>query len=694
MIKNQLKKLGAFAIAAMMAATITPAMAAPTHAAENNADGTVISEEMLIEGTEAATDENEDTESISEEDSLVQASEPEEQPQDEGSMQEETGTEAQQSGEEPVSNAASEEKSVSKKMATVSTSGSTAKYKAFLNYRAEEDDDGYITSEADYDELLLEGTFPDIALYNEDVIQNGGPSSLKITESDMKKITVTAQVGDQTYTAKLAKGSARYSFSTKFAKVPLGTPVTVKIKMGSYTKTENLVVSKWSHPTTKAKWITYDGKSHKGALIVKIGKTTLKEGVDYCIKSETIKNVGDGWVRAISLPTCKYRFITDSVGFFVHPKGTSLKSAKESANAVTVKWSMQSSQMAKARISGYQIQVATNGKFKKAKTYTVKGYKSTSRTIKRLKAKQKYYVRVRTYMIHDGSKICSSWTKAKAVKTGYYVKRDLPAVKLTSAKKKSTAATVHWKKFSKKNLKKVKYVQIQYSTSKTFKTGVKTTYVKAKNKSCKIKKLAKSKRYFIRIRSYKRIGKTVHVSKWSAVKAAGTNTTISGTVYGKSLKEGNIVYCCTKNSVYKVDLKSRKSRRLDDGDDYSIPRGMKKKGKYLYYLSPIGTGGTTLRRVDVNSGRTKSYFIHEVDPVTAYVLGKNRIYYRYGGKNYSMNYSGKDRKRIKKTITNKICNAKGYNAFEVQFENSDGAGAKEWLKLPSGKTIYLGKYYL
>ena len=68
-----------------------------------------------------------------------------------------------------------------------------------------------------------------------------------------------------------------------------------------------------------------------------------------------------------------------------------------------------------ASVSGYEIQLATDKKFKKnKKTVTIKKQKTT---VKKLKAKKKYYVRVRTYKIVNGKKVYSSWSKIKSVKT-------------------------------------------------------------------------------------------------------------------------------------------------------------------------------------------------------------------------------------------------------------------------------------
>ena len=69
-------------------------------------------------------------------------------------------------------------------------------------------------------------------------------------------------------------------------------------------------------------------------------------------------------------------------------------------------------------IDGYQIQYSTDKSFKKGnKTVTVKGCKSTSKTVKSLKAKKKYYVRIRAYKTINGKKQYSEWSAKKTVTT-------------------------------------------------------------------------------------------------------------------------------------------------------------------------------------------------------------------------------------------------------------------------------------
>ena len=94
------------------------------------------------------------------------------------------------------------------------------------------------------------------------------------------------------------------------------------------------------------------------------------------------------------------------------PKKTSVKKLKAKKGSVKLTWS-------KAKgVKGYQIQLATDKKFKKnKKTVIIKKQKTTKTTVKKLKAKKKYYVRIRTYKTVNGKKVYSSWSKVKSVKT-------------------------------------------------------------------------------------------------------------------------------------------------------------------------------------------------------------------------------------------------------------------------------------
>lgn len=155
----------------------------------------------------------------------------------------------------------------------------------------------------------------------------------------------------------------------------------------------------------------YNGKARKPKVTVKdTSGYTLKEGRNYTVKySKGRKNVG------------KYK-VTVKLGenyggeevfyFTIKPKKTSISSLSAINDGFKIKWKTNSSQT-----SGYQIQYSTSSSFSSAKTVTVSGKSKSSKTVKKLKSKKKYYVRVRTYKTVDGKKIYSSWSAKKSVKT-------------------------------------------------------------------------------------------------------------------------------------------------------------------------------------------------------------------------------------------------------------------------------------
>jgi len=93
------------------------------------------------------------------------------------------------------------------------------------------------------------------------------------------------------------------------------------------------------------------------------------------------------------------------------PKGTKISKLTAARKSLKVKIKKEKS------VSGYQIQYSLKKNFKSAKTVTLKKNSITSKTIKKLKPKKKYYVRVRTYKTYKGKKYYSAWSTAKKKKT-------------------------------------------------------------------------------------------------------------------------------------------------------------------------------------------------------------------------------------------------------------------------------------
>lgn len=166
----------------------------------------------------------------------------------------------------------------------------------------------------------------------------------------------------------------------------------------------------------EAKSYVYNGKVKTPDAEVWLYGEVLEEDTDYDISYDKgRKNVGRYNVE-VTLKGDYEGFA--STYFKINPKATSLKTLKASKRAITVNWTRMSTRMAKTRISGYEIQLATNSKFtKNKKTVRSKGYLKTSKKVSSLKAKKTYYVRIRTYKIINRVTYTSKWSKVKKIRT-------------------------------------------------------------------------------------------------------------------------------------------------------------------------------------------------------------------------------------------------------------------------------------
>lgn len=90
------------------------------------------------------------------------------------------------------------------------------------------------------------------------------------------------------------------------------------------------------------------------------------------------------------------------------------------------------------------------------------------------------------------------------------IRQSAPALKSS----KSRQMTVSWKKDTRAT-----GYQIMYSTDKKFRKNVKTVNIKKyKTTRCTVKKLARNKRYYVRLRSYKKVSGGKLYGSWSSMK--------------------------------------------------------------------------------------------------------------------------------------------------------------------------------
>lgn len=176
------------------------------------------------------------------------------------------------------------------------------------------------------------------------------------------------------------------------------------------TPTPTLIVTPTAVPT-KQPTATPTVKPTVGPTVIPTLKPTIAPTVTPTVPSTEIpSNTGylpDNKQTATSVPqnvTNENKSVTE---------GAKVPRVKFSKLKVSGKCKVKATWKKLTNISGYQIQYAPNKKFKKAKRKTVK---STSVTIKKLKKKKTYFVRVRAYKLVDGKKVYGKWSVVKKVK--------------------------------------------------------------------------------------------------------------------------------------------------------------------------------------------------------------------------------------------------------------------------------------
>lgn len=159
----------------------------------------------------------------------------------------------------------------------------------------------------------------------------------------------------------------------------------------------------------------YNGKAKKPGVTVKDSRGKTVSARNYTVSyPKGCKNVGRY--------TIKIDFKGNYKGsvkrtFDILPKETSITKAAPGKKSMTVKWKKQS-----AQTTGYQIQYSADSKFKSGnKIVKINKNKTVSKKIPKLKAKKKYYVRIRTYKtvkVNGKSvNLYSGWSKAKTIRT-------------------------------------------------------------------------------------------------------------------------------------------------------------------------------------------------------------------------------------------------------------------------------------
>ena len=160
--------------------------------------------------------------------------------------------------------------------------------------------------------------------------------------------------------------------------------------------------------TVKVKNVTYNGKAQKPAITVYAGKKKLSSKY-YTVSYKNNKNVGYGTV--IVKGKGRYGKYSGTAAFKINLKKTKLSSAKSTKKKTfTATWKKTGGN------SGWQVQYSTNKKFRSGvRTVNLKA-NNTKLTVRKLRSRKTYYIRVRGYKKVKGKIMYAGWSNVKKVK--------------------------------------------------------------------------------------------------------------------------------------------------------------------------------------------------------------------------------------------------------------------------------------
>lgn len=270
-------------------------------------------------------------------------------------------------------------------------------------------------------------------IYGNDIYDPDHPDNmgLYVEETNLNGITWTsndtriATVDNTGKVTGVSEGKviiiAKYNDENEMYQINVKPKSNLNYKIGKVTGVKNKTQStktitlKWNKSTNASGYevYKYDTKKKKDVKLGTTKNTTykvtgLKAGTKYKFKVRAYKNINGKKYYG------KYSSVKTLTTKTSTPKISKIKAKKEK---VTVNWKRES------RASGYEILYSTNKKFKSNNTkIEIKKNKTTSKTIKKLKSKKKYYFKIRTYIKLNGEKIYSSYSNVKKVKVIYKTK--------------------------------------------------------------------------------------------------------------------------------------------------------------------------------------------------------------------------------------------------------------------------------
>ena len=254
-------------------------------------------------------------------------------------------------------------------------------------------------------------------------LEKGTTIAKKDHSWDAGKVTTEATCttdGVKTYTCSVCKTTKTETIKATGHKMSEWKTVTVATtqKEGKQERTctacdyketksiPKLPVKKGTFKVTPSKTaVTYNGKAQKPSVTVYAGNKKLSSKY-YTVSYRNNTAVGTATITVTGKGN--YQNYSGKTTFRINLQKTTLSALKSSR-----KGELQATWKKTSGNTGYQIQYATNAKFSGAK---VKNTTRTNYTIKGLKSKGRYYVRVRTYKKVGGKYWYSGWSNVRNIR--------------------------------------------------------------------------------------------------------------------------------------------------------------------------------------------------------------------------------------------------------------------------------------
>lgn len=286
----------------------------------------------------------------------------------------------------------------------------------------------------------------------------------------------------------------------------VGSKLVVYVAKNSYAHkyaaNNNLKMSFYTIPISSCSISGISNKTYTGINItqsptVKFKNVTLKKETDYSLSYSSNKNTGKATIKvtgkgAYSGTVTKY--------FYIIPKKvTGIKAKAQTTTSVTMSWSKATGS------TGYELYKYNSSKKIWEKVIATS---KTSYRVGRLKAGTTYKFKVRAYKTINGKKYYGSYSSTISTTT----KTSTPKIsKITS---KSQKATVQWKKVTGAT-----GYEIYMATNKKGKYKKVKTVSSGKTVKYTRNKLTKKKTYYVKIRTYRKVGGNKVYSSYSSIKS-------------------------------------------------------------------------------------------------------------------------------------------------------------------------------